>query len=136
MYTKILYAVDINGDHRKQIEKVNQLASIHQSNVHVIYVVKPVTRIYTYADAHFDDETESEMVKEAEQILHVFLKSYPHISSSVLVGDPTEKIIEHAYDHQYDVIILNGHKHNIFGRMGSVADRVVNHADSDVIILR
>lgn len=136
MYDKLLYAVEIDHIARENIKKVTKFAKTHRAKLHVINVLRPVMQSYTYFGSASSEAIQKELLSEAVIALEHLLKAYPESSFEVVVGEPAKAIMDYAVDNHFDAIILNGHVHNVFGRLGSVADRVVNYATKDVIILK
>ena len=54
----------------------------------------------------------------------------------IVTGQVTNAIMDIASDLNCDAIMLNGHTHNIFSRMISTEDSIVNQAKFDVFVLR
>ena len=136
MYNKLLYAIDINELNEKSFDKALALSKTHQAKLHIINVVKSAHMTYAYASVYIDDKIEESLLSEAKAIIKTLINGNSEISSSVIIGDPTETILSYANEQYFDAIILNGHSHNVFGRLGSVADRIVNNAKQDVIVLK
>lgn len=136
MYSKIVYAVDINETFDNNLKKATAIAKLHQALLKVVYIVKPVLQTYNYFETSAADSIQDQLIQEANVNLNYALKDENNISHDVLIGDPAQAIVEYAKEEQFDAIILNGNVHNVFGRLGSVADRVANYATVDVIILK
>lgn len=84
-----------------------------------------------------DDETRKKHVQEA---LHKRLKDseYQNVHLSILVGDPSSKIIDYAQEINADLIVIPSHGRTGLSRffLGSVAERVIRFAHCPVVVLR
>ncbi|PPS40409.1 universal stress protein [Chroococcidiopsis sp. TS-821] len=84
-----------------------------------------------------DDETRKKHVQEA---LRERLKDseFQGVQISVLVGDPSSKIIDYAQEINADLIVIPSHGRTGLSRffLGSVAERVVRFAHCPVVVLR
>ena len=79
------------------------------------------------------------ILKAARDKLVGLVKGYNLDESCIIVESSSNikvSLIEKAKELKVEVIYLNGHKHNIVGRLGSVADYVINKAECDVLILK
>ena len=137
-YTHILYATNLDETCKITLKRVVAFAGKINAKVTVTHVVQPVLAAYPYGCALRPDDLEGSLVEESQKILAELLKSVglDLNCSSTKIGNPDELILEQAESLKCDVIILNGHTHNAFGRLGSSADIIINKATCDVIILR
>lgn len=61
-----------------------------------------------------------------------------HVQMEVALGHPAEQIVRWAETQHYDVIVMGHQTRNTFGKwlLGSVPDKVVDHAPCSVIIVK
>ena len=84
-----------------------------------------------------DDRTRKEHVERA--FLEKFSDpKYQKINFTVAIGDPSDRIIEYAKQHQIELIVIPSHGRTGMSRffMGSVAEKVVRYAHCPVLVLR
>ena len=64
---------------------------------------------------------------------------HPYVTYEVLVdmGDPVHKIVEHAHDGEYDLVIIGKHGHSVLdgGLMGDTARRVIRGCRVPVMVV-
>lgn len=110
----------------------------HGSAVHVLHVLPGqdyTSELGLYAP--MNDETR---VDAAENHLKEFLKRHDldGVKSQVRVGDPGFGISEYAKEVAADLIVMPSHGYHGVRRilLGSVAERVLRHAECPVLVLR
>jgi universal stress protein A len=141
-YKHILYAVDLNEDIESLVNRAITSAQKDGSKITILHITQSVTSLYAagyFVASEAFVQLEEDLTKEAENKLKEIVK--PHASDNISIvielhDSPKEQIIDKAKALAVDAIYLNGHKHNFIGRLGSVADYVINQADCDVVILK
>ncbi len=137
-YKHILYATDLHETCKVTLKRLIDFAAKFDARISVVHVVKPISGVYGYTAGIVNDvdhEIEDEAIVKLEALMaSVDLdKSCGHLlRGGVLAGS----ILQYVDDNQVDAIVINGHSHNIFARMGSTEDSVVNNATCDVLVLR
>jgi universal stress protein A len=137
-YKHILYAIDDCSNEIEVLEKVTTFANKYNANVSIVHVIKPVTDAYVYAGGYMCQQLQKDIQESATTEIHKLAKkvSLPETNVHILLGDPADRILKFANDCNCDAIILNGHNHNIFGRIASTADSLINKSKCDVIVLK
>lgn len=142
-HKNILYAIDFDKGLDDSFAKLIDQANSHNVNIHIYHVVKSTTAAYGYATCYIPSdsmlELETKLRDNAESKLKQLLETSHFKNGSVNIDisdSPKEEIIEKAKELKVDAIYLNGHAHNLIGRLGSVADYVINHANCDVVVLK
>jgi universal stress protein A len=137
-YKHILYAIDDCQNEIETLERVMEFAKRHDAKVSLAHVIKPITDVYIYASGYMSQQLQKEIQESATTSIHKLAKhvSLPETNVHILLGDPTDRILKFASDCNCDAIILNGHEHNIFGRIASTADALINKSKCDVIVLK
>ncbi len=135
-YKSILYATNLDDSCKPALTRVNEFAEKFGAKVYIIHVVKNITS--TYGFAAVDSQVELSLVDTAREKLDALLKSVgiPSDNATISIGQVTSAILDQAEELKVDVIMLNGQTHNIFARMLSTEDNIVNEAKCDVIVLR
>ena len=143
-YKHILYAVELTEAQEPFIR--NTIEALKNKNIKItlLHVVHPSSLIY--ADASyissdlygFQDNLETDIIKRAEDEMKTFCDScnLPSEHGLIKVGRPDITILNTAKKIEIDAILVNGHSHNLFGRLGSTADAIINKANCDVIVLK
>lgn len=141
-YQHILYAVDLNEDIEASVRRIIASTTKDGSKITILHITQSVTSLYAagyFVASEAFVQLEQDLTKEAENKLKEIIKPYQSNDISIIVelhDSPKEQIIDKAKALSVDAIYLNGHKHNFIGRLGSVADYVINESDCDVIILK
>lgn len=142
-YKNILYAVEIDKNLNDFLPKAIEKANSTHVNLHIFHAIKSTNTTYGAATGYIPlesmTELENKLKVQAESSLNEITTTHPLASGSVTVtisDNPKEDIINKASDLNADAIYLNGHNHSLIGRLGSVADYVINHAQCDVVVLK
>jgi len=140
-YSHILYAVDLSDkDIDKSIIKVMDAAKASHTKISIINYVQDIADMYNfYSIAMFDTSIKDNILKAAKYKLVELVKGYNLDEYCIIVESSSNikiSLIEKAKELKVEAIYLNGHDHNIVGRLGSVADYVINKAECDVLILK
>ena len=113
-------------------------AARHPSVVHIIHVLPKLDAVSP--GVLWGEVTDESRLKNARTYLDTFLASHDieGVQSDVLIGDPGLMIVKYAKDRHADLIVVPSHgyhgvKHMI---LGSVAERVIRHANCGVYVLR
>lgn len=136
-YKHILYATDLHETCGLTLKRLIDFAAKFDARISVVHVVKPISGAYGYTagivnDVDHDIEDEATTKIDALMASVELDKSCGHLLRGALAGS----ILQYADDSDIDAIVINGHSHNIFARMGSTEDTVVNNATCDVLVLR
>lgn len=136
-YKKILYATDLHASCKETLERLLVFANKFDAEVTVLHVIKPISGMYGYT-AGIASDVDLEIEKKAIGQLQELMNTVGLDKAQAIIrkGQYSNAIIEHADDENIDAIVLNGHTHNIFARMGSTEDCVINNAHCDVIVSR
>lgn len=107
-------------------------------DVHVIYVTAPPVA-FNYAEGWALDDPATRM-KAAQEHLMSFLKNQNGggVKTIIRDGDPGLLIADYAAEVHADLIVMPSHGYHGVKRLllGSVAERVLRHANCPVLVLR
>jgi len=136
-YKKILYATDLHGTCVNTLKRVINFAAKFEAEVTVVHVIKANNMLYGYT-AGISGDVDDYIERDAKKKFDEFIQETGFNSdcAHILKGNKVREILNYADEEAIDVIIINGHSHNIFSRMNSTEDCVINNAKCDVIILR
>lgn len=125
---RTLVAVDGSINNWKWLRKLKEYVNADNCRITLIAVVKnPVLK--SKAKKILDLSLN---LMEQEDIL------YMHEESVIKIGDPTKKIIQYAYDENFDLIIVGSHNKTTVESffMGSVSSNVVVHSPIPVLVMK
>jgi len=139
VYKNILVTVDL-GDHSAQVlQQAAALAQLCDAELSVLHVVN-----YTLAsDMDYEipsfDENESKLIKAAENQLNALLEREAltvGVGKIIKSGRPKIEILRVADMEKMDLIVIGAHgRHGLVGMLGSTADRVLNLAHCNVLVV-
>lgn len=141
-FKRILFPVDLTENSDKLVPYVLTMAQTFSAAVHVLFVV----RIFQYfTDIYVAPPSisvfENELVEGARKKMVEFTQTHfaevPQAQSKVLLGDPSDVILEYIDEHQMDVVIMGTHGRKGLDRVlfGSVAERVVKNSRVPVLVI-
>jgi nucleotide-binding universal stress UspA family protein len=140
---KILYAVELEDDFEALVKETVDAAKGSGAKVVLYHALKTVVgalnagSCYVPGQALFD--LEEEILEEATIKLKK-LATIVGVSEEDLIieveGDPRRAILNKAEELKVDAIFLNGHKHNLIGRLGSTADAIIHRSKCSVMVVR
>ncbi|MED7789535.1 universal stress protein [Francisella sp. 19X1-34] len=86
-----------------------------------------------------EEDIQKQMVNDAKDKLLPILSNNGLSEENLIIDISTDirvSILDKANELGADIICLNSHKHNLFARIGSVADYIVNNSKCDVLVLK
>jgi nucleotide-binding universal stress UspA family protein len=140
---RILWPTDLSPLSFKAAEYARGFREIFGADLHVVHVCQPVIDAAVgMAGPYFNTVSLNKEIVDASTadleklVKEVFPKEKPH--HEILIGHPWVEICAYAGKHDIDMIIVATHgrtgiKH-VF--MGSVAERIVQHADCPVLVVK
>lgn len=142
MFEKILYPVDVESGDLSQIylPRVVEIARQWNAELFLAYVLPgfgmPIVAGFFPAGA------ERKMVAKAKELLDEFCHEHVpadlHYTAFVVQGTPYEEILREAKERGVDLIVIPDRGRAARDRwfMGPTANKVVEHADCAVLVLR
>ncbi|MGH9358235.1 MAG: universal stress protein [Terriglobia bacterium] len=138
---QILCPVDFSEVSKKAFEYAVSLAQRYKAKLYVQHSIEPVT-VFSYES--FPGWSEMyEILKSGAETSMSELMSLPgsqavHPEPSILVGTPSESILNFAEKKSIDLIVMGSHGRRGMDRfvMGSVTDRVLRKAKCPVLAVR
>ncbi len=138
---RILFPVDLTENSEKLVQYVKTMAGKFDAEVHVLFVV----RIFQYfTDIYVAPPSisifENELVEGARRKMDEFVLSnfsgLPRCRGEVVLGDPSDAIINYIGEHAIDLVIMGTHGRKGLDRVlfGSVAERVVKTSKVPVLV--
>lgn len=138
-YSKIAYAIDVNDTVAENCHHVAQYAIKKSAELHIVSVHKTIFD-YGYS-AGVSEHTPNQIIKmKIKHKLNELTEDYRNknnVTIKLIENDSiADGIVSYVRECNIDLLVLNGHHHGIFGRMGSVASKISNNAPCDVMILK
>jgi nucleotide-binding universal stress UspA family protein len=141
MIQKILVPVDGSEQSLKATEFSADLAMQYDATIHLLHVFKLSVLPEGLGDYVMTDRLElqalgNKIVALAEE--RARKKGVKQIEAIVVEGDPSERIINYAKDHDIDIIVIGSRGLGTFKGLllGSVSNKVSHRADRTCVIVR
>ena len=138
---KVLVPVDGSEQARKAIDFAANLAKQNDATIHLLHVYKLPIIPEGMGEYVISDRIELQAL--GDQIISVAQdevrkKGGQHIEATVMEGDPAERIIAYAKDHDVDMIVMGSRGLGSFKGLllGSVSNKVSHRADRTCVIVR
>ncbi len=142
-YSRVLVAVDLGDLSKRILQHAKTIADRFESSLHLVYcypyaifpdatgLLYPISPEAIETAKHDAEERLKQLLTDAER------KRY-RVESSVIVGDPLDRIVEYAKRERIDLIVMGTHGRTGLTHMflGSVAERVVRTAPCPVLTIR
>lgn len=110
----------------------------HGVDVHILHVLEPLE--HTSPGVLFGDFDPESRKARTINYLNEFLKAHEldGLTGAIQIGNPGLKITEYAEENKIDLIVMPSHGYHGLKRilLGSVAERVLRHAECPVLVLR
>jgi len=142
MYHRILFPIDLTESSEKLVPHVLTIVEKFNSQLHVLYVVR-VFQYFTniYVPNPSIDLFETELIegahKKMEEFMRTHFSQFSEAHSEVILGDPSDAIINYNREHDIDMVIMGTHGRKGIDRVifGSVAERVIKFARIPVLVI-
>lgn len=139
---KILVAIDGSDNAKRALLEAKRLGEALNAKVEIVNIIEYVV-LKSYATVQYHPiPTNKDAKEEGEKILkeasEMFYDFKGEVSAKLEKGDPAEVIIEKAEKEDYDFIIMGSRGLGTFSRaiLGSVSNKVINHVNTNVLVVR
>ncbi len=135
--SKIVVPIDFSGESPHAIQNAVRIAE-DASKLHLVHVLLPLDTV-SPGVLLGDVSDKSRREKVTEKLTELAIKhGASQATVSVLLGTPGLEIADYARDQGADLIIIPSHGYHGIKRLflGSVAERVIRHAECSVLVLR
>jgi nucleotide-binding universal stress UspA family protein len=138
MYRRILVGLDGSAGSQVALRKAVLLTAESQARLHALAVEEHLPRFAATVGEveearHEKDTFFNGVLATAKQVAR---KAGVELETKVAIGNAAKVIVEHAREMDVDLIVL-GHTRSVWGNLlGATADRVVDHAHCDVLVVR
>lgn len=140
MFRKILIGYDGSKGGIAALQRAAIAAKHYNATLTALWVREPLPR---YTDLPGEPEGEAEAADDyfeerRKEVAEVAAQHGVHINCETLPGNPAKCILKFADDGGYDLIVLGHSDHSeLWGRLlGDTADRVSDHANCSVLIVK
>jgi nucleotide-binding universal stress UspA family protein len=138
MYTKILYAADLNSEHTHLTEKAVAIAKLFHATLYLLHVIELPTSIQLAQSLGFA-ELAHPAKDDARTVLSLIGERYliPEEQQFVEIGSVKEQLFKKVKELDCQLIILGNHAPDGFPfLLGSTAHATLNHAPCDIMTLK
>ena len=139
---KILVATDGSRNSVKALLEAKRIAECTGANVDIINVIKDVVSRPYMAVNDYSMQTMADLEDLGRRIIDDAAKLFDDFQGEVNLklkkGNPADVIIKEAKEEKYDLIVMGNRGLGTFSRtmVGSVSNKVLNHSDTDVLIIK
>ena len=139
---KILVPVDGSENSMKALEKACEVGILQNSEILILAVVNSQRDNPYIVDQDYTSELSKENILRGQEILEEAKKKFSDYKGVVKTllrnGDVAETIIDIAEDEGYNLIIMGRRGTNISSRslLGSVSNKVLNYANTSVLVVK
>lgn len=138
-YRNILVPVDFSAHTERVVRRALEAAGKRHANVTLLHVVDDILMPGEFYDIALDLELEKKQHEVAHSRMEKLQESfdYDRLATEVLSGNPGATIINYADEHDIDLVVIGSHgRRGIERLLGSVVNRVMQHAISDILMVR
>lgn len=139
---KILVAIDGSKNSERALLKAKKIGAALNSEITIIHVMKDISQSpYSSMNVSLGSLKDS-FEKQAMEILEHALENFKDynnkVDSLLETGNPGYKIAEVAKEGEYDLIVIGSRGLDTLSRvmLGSVSNRVVNKAETSVLVVK
>lgn len=138
----ILVAIDGSKNSNKALLKAKILAKSTGANIDILTVVRTAV-VSPYITVEYTPvQSNLSFVRFGEEVLSESLNFFDDFEGEVTTilksGDPAETIIKVSEAGEYDLLVMGSRGLGTFSRtmLGSVSTKVLNHTDTNVLIVK
>ncbi len=138
----ILVATDGSETSNKALTETRKLAESMGSKVTIINVASDLVTHPYLMNREYGIKTNEDLMKLGKELLDEALKAFEGFSGAIDTiirsGDAGSEIITEVEKGKYDLVVMGSRGLGAFSRamLGSVSNKVLNHVDTNVLIVR
>ncbi|MFC4448195.1 universal stress protein [Halorussus aquaticus] len=141
MYDRILVPTDGSSETERAVEHAAELAAAHGAELHAVYVVNSATFAGLHMETSWegvDDVLREEGQSALERVEEIASSHGVEVTSSILDGSPSRRIVEYAESEDCDLVVMGTHGRGGIDRLllGSVAEGVVRACSVPVLTVQ
>jgi nucleotide-binding universal stress UspA family protein len=135
---KVVVPIDFSDSSPDAVKMARELVS-NPADLHVVHALAPLQHLSpmgTWGPLDNDPSWDALTRKHLSDWLAE--RNWSDVTQVVLIGDPGLEVADYAKEQAADLIVITSHGYHGVKRlvMGSVAERVLRHADCPVLVLR
>lgn len=138
MYDRILVPTDGSPSMRAVVDHAVELASVHDADIHGLYVIDTGSYATLPVETAWDGFTEVLRNEGAQAVAELeSMVGDRSVETSIRKGNPSSEIVEYTRQHACDTIVMGTHGRAGINRLllGSVAERVVRASPVPVVTM-
>ncbi len=142
MFKKILVPIDGSESSKASLKQAMMLGERFGSELIVFTVVPELAVFEEYPTNYpFSEDIVKANTQRAEQLLAQVKAEMVYegdITTSYETGSPATEIVNYADEHGVDLIVIGNRGLGAFSRtlLGSVSNKVINHAHTNVLVVK
>lgn len=138
---RILVAVDGSDNSERALIKAKKHRDLVNGEITILTVVDPISiGIYRYSELSQQDFNTLKSVGESvlNESLEIIDDKQGRANTILKKGSPADEILKEAEDGAYDLIVMGSRGFGVFSKsiLGSVSQKILNHTEIDVLIIK
>lgn len=136
---KILVATDGSDNSERTLIEAKKQAEYSGGEITILTIIEPLR----YATLGYEPVFIAEILEEkGESLLKNSLKLFEdfkgEVNTKLRKGNPADEILKESEEGEYDLIIMGSRGLGAFSRtiLGSVSNKVLNHTNKNVLIIK
>lgn len=132
---KILVPLDGSKNSMKSLNTAIHLAQEHEASLVVVHVIHTISKTKGKQKMVLEEEIPPAFILTAKKLA---VKNGVPFHSRILSGDPGHTIVEYAYTHNIDLIVIGARGLSAFKKifLGSVSSYVMHKAKVAVMLIK
>lgn len=138
---KILVTIDGSDNSERALIEAKKLAELTKGKITILTVTDPIAMLghnspeISESDSHLLKAAGEYHLEEALKIMNDFKGK---INTKLKSGSPADEILKEAENGDYHLIVMGRRGIGVFSRriLGSVSNKVLNHAQRNVFIVK
>jgi len=143
IFRKILVATDGSEQVRKAVDSAIEIAKLNDTKLYAVYVVAVGGYAITPSkDKEWEKAVKEQLITEGKEATNYVENTGRvaniEVESIILEGSPADEIVNFAEKNDIDLIVIGTQGKSAIKRflIGSVAENVVRHSKTDVLVVR
>ncbi len=138
MFKKILVAFDGSKQSEKALDTSIEIAKKFGSVIHLVSVIALPDYAALKNEVVEVQEEEGKLYQELQNKAIESRKSDVEIKSVIIYGHPTDRIVDYAKSHNFDLIVVGSRGLSTTKRffLGSVSDKISHFSPCPILIVR
>lgn len=138
---KILVTIDGSDNSERALIEAKKLGELTDGEITILTITDPITMLgHSYPEI---SEEDSHLLKAAgeyhlEEAVKIMDDFNGKVNTKLKSGSPADEILKEAENGNYHLIVMGRRGIGVFSRriLGSVSNKVLNHAQTNVFIVK